>query len=102
MVSTKAEVLDLLQKHEGELSKLGVRSYGIFGSFLHDQVSPESDVDILVEFLSEKKTFTNFSNLHFYLEELLGRPVELVTEESLSPLIGPYILNEVEHVQVSS
>ena len=65
-------------------------------------MTPESDVDLLVEFEPNKKTFTNFSNLVFFLEDLLGQRVEIVTVESLSPYIGPYILREVEYVTISA
>jgi predicted nucleotidyltransferase len=78
-----------------------VRRFSLFGSFLFDQITAESDVDLLVEFEPDKKTFTNFSNLVFFLEALLVRRVEIVTIESLSPYIGPYILREAEHVTIS-
>ena len=61
-----------------------------------------SDVDILVSFTPEKKTFDNFMHLGFFLEDLLGRTVDLVTTESLSPHIGPHILSEVEYVSTGS
>jgi hypothetical protein len=56
-----------------------------------------SDVDILVEFDPQRKSFDNFMDLAFYLDDLLGRKVDLVTTESLSPYIGPHILHEVEY-----
>lgn len=102
MVSTKNEVLDRLREHAEELRAFGVRRFGLFGSFLHDQATPESDVDLLIEFEPGQKTFTNFSNLAFFLEDLFERRVEIVTIESLSPYIGPKILNEVEHVTVGA
>ena len=102
MVSTKAEVLELLGNNKKKLNVLGVRRISLFGSFLFDQVTTESDVDLLVEFEPNRKTFTNFSNLIFFLEELLGRRVEIVTTESLSPYIGPHILSEAEHVAISA
>src|SRR5919205_76496 len=55
------------------------------------------DVDILVEFEEGRKSFDNFMRLSFFLEELFGRRVELLTAESLSPHIGPHILREVEY-----
>ena len=70
--------------------------------FLFDQATAESDVDLLVEFEPDQKTFTNFSNLTLFLEELLGPLVEIVTLESLRPHIGPHILREVEHVSISA
>ena len=55
-------------------------------------------IDILVEFHPPQKTFDNFIQLAFYLEDVLGRPVDLITSDSLSPYIGPHILQEVEYV----
>jgi predicted nucleotidyltransferase len=54
-----------------------------------------SDKDILVEFTPEKHTFDNFMEVVFLLEEILGRKVEMITPEALSPHIGPYILKAV-------
>ena len=102
MVSTKASVLEALQENKAKLNEFGVRRFILCGSFFFDQVTPESDADLLVEFEPNKKTFTNFSNLVFFLEELLGQRVEIVTVESLSPYIGPYILREVEYVTISA
>lgn len=76
----------------------GASSCGLFGSFLRDEISPTSDVDLFVEFEPGQKTFLNFVNLSIFLEEVLGRKVELVTPESLSPYAGPVILSEVEYV----
>jgi predicted nucleotidyltransferase len=102
MVSTKADVLELLDKNKTKLNKFGVRKFSLFGSFLFDQATAESDVDLLVKFEPDKNTFTNFSNLAFFLEQLFGRRVEIVTIESLSPYIGPHILREVERVTISA
>jgi predicted nucleotidyltransferase len=102
MVKTKAEVFKALQANTSKLNEFGVRRFSLFGSFLFDQATDHSDVDLLVEFEPNKKTFTNFSNLVFFLEDLFGRRVEIVTMESLSPHIGPYILREVEYVTISS
>ena len=102
MVSTKAEVLEVLKKNKTKICAFGVRQYSLFGSFLYDQATAESDIDLLVEFEPGKKTFTNFSNLAFFLEDLFGRRVEIVTKESLSPYIGPHILREAEHVTIGA
>ena len=102
MVSTKAEVLEILEENQTVLNALGVHQLSLFGSFLHEQITAESDVDLFVEFEPDKKTFTNFSNLVFFLEDLLGRRVEVVTKESLSPYIGPHIMREAEHVTIGA
>jgi len=100
-VETKAELLELLLNHEPRLKQFGVTRYGLFGSFVREQHNKQSDIDLIVEFEPGKKTFDNFINLSFFLEELLGRKVELVTPESLSPYIAPSILREVEYAAIS-
>lgn len=99
---TKADVIRLLQQQASELRALGVRRIGLFGSFRHDTARSDSDVDLLIEFEPGQKTFDHFMALSFYLEELLQRPVELVTREALSPHIGPHILREVEYVPLAA
>jgi len=92
------QVLDVRQR----LSLLGVKSLGLFGSFVRDAQTPESDIDILVEFLPGKHTFDNFMEVSFFLEKLFERKVELITLEGLSPHIGPYILKEVQRVPIAA
>jgi predicted nucleotidyltransferase len=84
------------------LRTLGVRRLGIFGSFAHGNQRVDSDVDLLVEFEEGAKTCDHFMDLALLLEDLLGRRVELVTREALSPHIGPWILREVEYVTLSA
>ncbi len=102
-VQTKAQVLALLRECYQELQHFGVTRCGVFGSFARDAaVDIQSDVDILVVFEPDQKTFDNFIHLSFFLEDLFGRAVDLITIESLSPYIGPHILDEVEYVSVSA
>ena len=97
-VETYGHILSLIETHQSEIRAFGVRRLGLFGSFVRGEQRAESDVDLLVEFDHGRKTFDAFMRLAFYLEDLLGRRVELVTPESLSPYIGPHILDEVEYV----
>ncbi len=101
-VQTKEQILRLLREYQSELRRLGVKRCGVFGSFVRDEACPQSDVDILVEFEPEKKSFDNFMRLSFLLEDLFGRRVDLVTTESLSPYIGPHILSEVEYAPIAA
>ncbi|MEN4017774.1 MAG: nucleotidyltransferase family protein [Methanobacterium sp.] len=70
-----------------------LKKIGIFGSYAKGQQNEESDVDILVEF--EKPTFDNFMELAFFLEDLFGKKVDLLTPKSLSPYMKPYVEKEV-------
>ena len=99
VVQSKEDVLRLLQGCNQKLLDFGVQKCGIFGSFARNRgIHGESDVDILVTFDPERKTFDNFMQLSFFLEDLFGRTVDLVTLESLSPSVSPHILAEVEYV----
>ncbi|MBC8161169.1 MAG: nucleotidyltransferase family protein [Roseiflexaceae bacterium] len=101
-VEAKEQVFSVLRTHHSALRRFGVRRYGLFGSFIRDEQHQESDVDILVEFEPHQKSFQHYMQLAFFLEDLLGRNVDIVTPESLSPYIGPRILDEVEYVAVSA
>lgn len=98
---TKKEIISSIKKSKARLVSLGVKSIGLFGSFVRGQADQDSDVDILVEFDSRKRTYDNFIDTCFLLEELFSRKVELITRDSLSPYIKPYILKEVEYVALS-
>ncbi|MCF1714432.1 nucleotidyltransferase family protein [Flavihumibacter sp. RY-1] len=93
-------LLERLQRNSAQIKSYGVERLGVFGSFLRNTVTRESDVDLLVEFERGKKSFDNFMDLGIYLEELLNRKVELVTPQSLSKHIGPHILKQVQDVKL--
>jgi len=97
-VQNKEGVLALIEEQQSRIKAMGVKRLGLFGSFARGEQNAESDIDVLVEFEQDKKTFDNFMQLSFYLEDLLQRRVELVTPESISPYIRPYIIKEVEYV----
>lgn len=101
-VEAKEQIFSVLRMHHQELRQLGVRRYGLFGSFVRNEQNPQSDIDILVEFEPRQKSFQHYMQLAFFLEDVLGRKVDIVTPESLSPYIGPNILREVEYVAVSA
>ena len=72
----------------------GIRKIGIFGSFARGTMRPDSDVDIEVEFEEGEETWTNFLGLAEYLEELFGRPVDLVTRRVLEEYLSADIDEE--------
>ncbi|MBI5968423.1 MAG: nucleotidyltransferase family protein [Deltaproteobacteria bacterium] len=78
------EIKKILSKHKDELSeKYKVKMLGVFGSYVREEQTEISDVDILVEF-AEPVGF-EFIHLADYLEELLGLPVDLVTRDAIKP-----------------
>ncbi|MDY7033751.1 MAG: nucleotidyltransferase family protein [Thermodesulfobacteriota bacterium] len=102
MITSKDDIIKRILEEREQLTFLGVASIGLFGSFVRGNQTSFSDIDILVEFTPEKHTFDNFMEVSFLLEEILGRKVEVVTPEGLSPHIGPHILKEIERVPVAA
>lgn len=99
---TRDQVFSAISAHGEEIKAAGVRRLGVFGSFVRNEQTPESDLDVLVEFDPAQKTFDNFMKVSLLLEDLCDRRVDLVTTESLSPYLGPHIVNEVEYVHLGS
>lgn len=97
-VQNKEKLLSLIASNSSRIRNYGVRTLGLFGSFARNEQNEQSDVDLLVDFETEKETYRNFIDLAYYMEELLGRKVEIVTRNGLSPYIGPHILKEVQNV----
>jgi len=87
----------LLINHPKDLSRLGARHLAIFGSIARDEATEDCDVDILVDFDSEKGLF-EFIDLKFYLEDLLRCDVDLGTKKSLRPALKEIILSEAKEV----
>jgi len=95
----RARTLQLLHEHLPILATdFQVKSLALFGSFAHDQAGPDSDVDILVSF-DGPATSARYFGVQFYLEDLLERPVDLVTDKALRPELRPFIEREAHHVR---
>lgn len=98
MSLTRERVIARLMAAEADIRALGVARLALFGSVLRNEASPDSDVDLLVQFSPGRKSYEHFSALFDLLEDRLGHRVELVTAEGLSPIIGPRILAEAQDV----
>ncbi len=94
----RKQVLELLSRSKPELqARFGVTRLALFGSTARDTADAKSDVDILVAF-DGPATSKRYFGVQFYLEDLLGRPVDLVTEKALRPELRPYIEREQVNV----
>jgi predicted nucleotidyltransferase len=91
------EILDFLKQNKQDFeARFSVRRIGLFGSVLRGSASDKSDVDILVELTHS--TFDQYMDLKFFLEDKLGRPVDLVLADSLKLRLKPIITREVAYV----
>jgi hypothetical protein len=97
-VLSSSETLDLLRAHKTELAeRFGVIELSLFGSAARGELGPDSDIDILVRF--DRPTNPEcFFGVQFYIEDLLGRRVDLVTDKALRQELRPHI--EAEAVRV--
>jgi hypothetical protein len=97
-ILTRADVETRVMAARPEILRLGVQRLALFGSVQRNEARGDSDVDVLVEFAPGQKTFDHLLALGELLEGALGHRVELVTAESLSPYLRPYILAEAQDV----
>ena len=98
MKSTRQDIITSLKKIKGEVEKeYSVKTIGVFGSVARNEQTGESDIDLLVEF-SKPVGFVTFMRLENFLSEQLGKQVDLVTSDSLKPVIRQDVLSEVIYV----
>ncbi len=95
----RKSVVDILTSHRDEMGhRFGVKSLALFGSVARDEAGSASDIDLLVEF-RETPGLSEYMKLKFWLEELLGRPVDLVMRGALKPWARPIV--EAEAIRVA-
>ena len=94
----RTQALHLLTQHKAELARrFGVKDLALFGSTVRNSACEGSDVDILVAF-DGPATSSRYFGTQFYLEDILGCAVDLVTDKALRPELRPYVTQEAVHV----
>ena len=89
------DVLGLLRAHKQALAqRFGVVELSLYGSFARDRTTGDSDVDILVRF-DAPPDWRRYFGAQAYLEDLLGRPVDMATNQELRAEIRPYVEKEL-------
>ena len=94
----RSQILQLLAQNKATLAdRFGLVALALFGSTARDAAGPHSDIDILVSF-NGPATSDRYFGVQFFLEDLLGRPIDLVTDKALRPELRPFIELEAVHV----
>jgi len=94
----RSQTLEVLARAKPELARrYGVARLALFGSTARDEARLNSDVDIVVAF-DGPATSNRYFGVQFYLEDVLGCPVDLVTEKALRPELRPFIEKEAVNV----
>ena len=97
IVSTKQEVMAILQENLDNFASFGVTEIGLFGSFVREEQTEQSDVDLLVNL--QNPSWDNFCKLLDFTEALFkGRKIDLIAENSIDGYEGVNICREVEYV----
>ena len=94
---SRDRVVHLLRRHRAEIDRFGVRSIDLFGSVARDEAGAGSDLDVLVDF-GDALGFDNYMGLKFFLEDLFGTTVDVVTPGTLLPRIEKAVMSERVHV----
>ncbi len=94
----RTDILQQLHAHKVHLAReFGVEDLALFGSIARGEAEAGSDLDILVRF-DGPATSKRYFGVQFYLEDLLGFSVDLVTDKALRPELRPHIEREAVHV----
>lgn len=93
----REEIISRIRERENELRRLGVARLSLFGSVARNEPGQASDVDLLVAF-EGKVDYDRYVTLKFFLEDLLGKPVDLVMETALKPRIRRRVESEMIRV----
>ena len=94
----RTRALELLVQSKPVLASLyGVTRLALFGSTVRDDARADSDIDVLVAF-DGPATSVRYFGVQFYLEDLFGSPVDLVTEKALRAELRPFVEKEAVHV----
>ena len=94
-----AEILKILRQQKRVLhAQFGVLDLAVFGSYVSDQQTNKSDVDLFANLKPEYKTFDNYMELRFFLEEQLQKKIDLALKESIREEFKAGIFNEAIYV----
>ena len=98
---TKQDIFQTIIDNKEAIKSFGVTEIGLFGSYVRDEQTDESDIDILVDYQKEKKTLRNFLDFCDLMDKLFAElKIDVVSKKGLSEFIGPHILKEVEYVEI--
>lgn len=101
-MNTTQTLLSSIRSSGDSFRSFGVKRIGIFGSAARGEATPASDIDVIVDFETGKKTYRNFIGTTTLLEQILNRPVDAITSGTVSPYIRPYIEKDIHYVEIAS
>lgn len=98
VVHTKDDLRIKLLNNRSQIESYGVLQLGVMGLKNNEEIPESHEINLLVHFQPDRKTFDNFMDLTFLLEEITGRNVKVITTESLTEISNHRVLNEVDYI----
>ena len=98
MVTSKRDIIQLIESRASSIKELGADRLGIFGSFAREEQKETSDIDLLVEFRPGMKTFNNLIDMADLLETLFQKKVDLLTWEGMAGFVQNEVKKDIEYV----
>jgi hypothetical protein len=93
------EIMNALNSNLSVIKKFHVKKIGVFGSFVRNEQTSASDIDILVEFEENQETLDNYMDLKFYLEDLFDRCVDVVISSVIKEALKKSIVESVKYAK---
>ncbi len=92
----KVEILRIIRENKDKIRDFGVIRIGIFGSVVRNEMTEDSDIDVVVEFERGKATFKNVSGLVDFLENIFGRKVDILTPDGIESIRIKHVRDEIQ------
>ena len=97
MELTEDKIIEAIENRSEKINQFGVKEIGLFGSYLGGEPKEGSDIDILVQFKEDEKSFDNYMGLKFFLEDLFDKEVDLVIKNTLKDHLKDEILRSAKY-----
>ncbi len=97
----KQEIFKTILDNKETIKSFGVTEIGLFGSYVRNEQTENSDIDFLIDYDNDKISYVKYFNFCEYIEALFNKnKIDIVTKNGLSEFIGPHILREVSYVKI--
>lgn len=94
---TAEAIIQTLRENKERIDSFGVRTIGIFGSYVHGDATTESDIDIAITFQEGKKSFRHYIELLHFLEDTFNKKIELVIQDNIKEALKKHILPTIQY-----
>ena len=98
---TKQDIFQTIIDNKEAIKNFGVTEIGLFGSYVRDEQTDESDIDLLIHYNIKEINYKKYFLFCEYMDNLFSsKKVEIVSKNGLSQYIGPHILKSVKYVEI--